>query len=59
LAQLVAEISEFMSLQVGDVILLGVAAGAPLVLPGQAVEVKASHPTFGQLQCSVVQEVFA
>jgi 5-oxopent-3-ene-1,2,5-tricarboxylate decarboxylase / 2-hydroxyhepta-2,4-diene-1,7-dioate isomerase len=55
LAQLVAEISEFMSLQVGDVILLGVAAGAP----GQAVQVRASHPTFGQLQCSVVQEVFA
>ncbi len=59
LAQLVAEISEFMSLQVGDIILLGIAEGAPLVHPGQAVVVKANNPAFGQLHCTLAQEASA
>jgi 5-oxopent-3-ene-1,2,5-tricarboxylate decarboxylase/2-hydroxyhepta-2,4-diene-1,7-dioate isomerase len=59
LPQLVAEISEFMSLQVGDIILLGIAEGAPLVSPGQTVVVKANNPAFGQLHCTVAQEASA
>jgi 5-oxopent-3-ene-1,2,5-tricarboxylate decarboxylase / 2-hydroxyhepta-2,4-diene-1,7-dioate isomerase len=56
LAQLIAEISEFMSLQIGDIILLGVANGAPLVGAGQTVLVTANHPAFGRLECSVAKE---
>jgi 5-oxopent-3-ene-1,2,5-tricarboxylate decarboxylase / 2-hydroxyhepta-2,4-diene-1,7-dioate isomerase len=59
LPQLVAEISEFMSLQVEDIILLGIAEGAPLVSPGQTVVVKANNPAFGQLHCTVAQEASA
>lgn len=36
-AQLIADVSDFMTLQAGDLLLLGPAAGAPLVRPGQAV----------------------
>jgi 5-oxopent-3-ene-1,2,5-tricarboxylate decarboxylase / 2-hydroxyhepta-2,4-diene-1,7-dioate isomerase len=36
-AQLIADVSEFMTLQPGDVLALGVAHGAPLVEAGQAV----------------------
>ena len=37
-AQLIADVSQFMTLQPGDVLLLGATHGAPLVLPGQAVQ---------------------
>jgi 5-oxopent-3-ene-1,2,5-tricarboxylate decarboxylase / 2-hydroxyhepta-2,4-diene-1,7-dioate isomerase len=36
-AQLIADITEFMTLQAGDVLALGIAHGAPLVEAGQAV----------------------
>jgi 5-oxopent-3-ene-1,2,5-tricarboxylate decarboxylase / 2-hydroxyhepta-2,4-diene-1,7-dioate isomerase len=36
-AQLIADVSEFMTLQAGDVLALGVAHGAPLVEAGHAV----------------------
>lgn len=36
-AQLIADVTEFMTLQPGDVLLLGVAAGAPLARAGQHV----------------------
>ena len=38
-AQLIADVSEFMTLQPGDLLLLGVAAGAPMVRAGQRVTV--------------------
>ncbi|MDR6397488.1 fumarylacetoacetate hydrolase family protein [Herbaspirillum seropedicae] len=39
-ARLLADVSEFMTLSAGDVLLLGVAAGAPLASPGQRVRVQ-------------------
>ena len=36
-AQLIADVSDFMTLQPGDLLLLGASAGAPLVRPGQQV----------------------
>ena len=39
-AQLVADVSEFMTLNPGDVLLLGVSQGAPRALPGQTVTVE-------------------
>jgi 5-oxopent-3-ene-1,2,5-tricarboxylate decarboxylase / 2-hydroxyhepta-2,4-diene-1,7-dioate isomerase len=36
-AQLIADVTEFMTLQAGDVLALGIAHGAPLVEPGHAV----------------------
>ena len=38
-AQLLADVSDFMTLQSGDVLLLGASAGAPMARAGQAVEV--------------------
>ena len=38
-AQLIADVSEFMTLQPGDVLMLGVAAGAPLARAGQQVAI--------------------
>ena len=38
-AQLIADVSEFMTLLPGDVLLLGVAAGAPLAQAGQRVDI--------------------
>ncbi len=38
-AQLLSDVSEFMSLQPGDVLLLGASAGAPLAVAGQALRV--------------------
>jgi 5-oxopent-3-ene-1,2,5-tricarboxylate decarboxylase/2-hydroxyhepta-2,4-diene-1,7-dioate isomerase len=40
-AQLVADVTEFMTLQAGDVLLLGVAADAPLARAGQTVTLTA------------------
>lgn len=39
-ARLLADVTEFMTLQPGDVLLLGVAAGAPFARPGQRVRVQ-------------------
>lgn len=39
-AQLIADVSEFMTLNPGDLLLLGVAQGAPRALPGQTVTVE-------------------
>ena len=39
-AQLLADVSDFMTLQSGDVLLLGASAGAPVARAGQAVEVR-------------------
>lgn len=39
-AQLISDVTEFMTLQAGDVLMLGVAAGAPLVHAGQTVRVE-------------------
>lgn len=41
-AQLLADVSAFMTLSPGDVLLLGTAAGAPLVAAGQAVCISAA-----------------
>ena len=38
-ARLIADVSEFMTLQAGDVLLLGAAHGAPLVHAGQQVTI--------------------
>lgn len=38
-AQLIADVSEFMTLQPGDLLLLGVAAGAPRVRAGQTIAI--------------------
>jgi 5-oxopent-3-ene-1,2,5-tricarboxylate decarboxylase / 2-hydroxyhepta-2,4-diene-1,7-dioate isomerase len=38
-AQLIADVSEFMTLQPGDVLMLGAAAGAPRARPGQRVAI--------------------
>ncbi|MEK9896444.1 MAG: fumarylacetoacetate hydrolase family protein, partial [Burkholderiaceae bacterium] len=39
-AQLVADVTEFMSLSAGDVLLLGVSHGAPVVQPGQSSRIE-------------------
>ena len=39
-AQLLADVSDFMTLQSGDVLLMGASAGAPVARAGQAVEVR-------------------
>lgn len=48
LAQLIADVTDFMTLQPGDLLLLGAAAGAPLVRPGQSLEISA--PGLGSLR---------
>jgi 5-oxopent-3-ene-1,2,5-tricarboxylate decarboxylase / 2-hydroxyhepta-2,4-diene-1,7-dioate isomerase len=40
-ARLLSEVSDFMTLQPGDVLLLGISADAPLALPGQTLTVSA------------------
>ncbi|BDI03326.1 fumarylacetoacetate hydrolase family protein [Sphaerotilus microaerophilus] len=39
-AQLIADVSEFMTLNPGDVLLLGISQGAPRALPGQTVSIE-------------------
>mgnify|MGYP001281240477 CR=1 FL=1 len=53
-AQLVQDVTEFMTLAPGDVLLLGVAAGAPSVRAGQSFAVEAAG--FGRLEASLVAE---
>jgi 5-oxopent-3-ene-1,2,5-tricarboxylate decarboxylase/2-hydroxyhepta-2,4-diene-1,7-dioate isomerase len=42
-ARLIADVTEFMTLHPGDVLMLGIAAGAPSARPGQSVEVMIDH----------------
>ncbi|MDE2456905.1 MAG: fumarylacetoacetate hydrolase family protein, partial [Burkholderiales bacterium] len=48
LARLIADVTDYMTLQPGDLLLLGAAAGAPLLRPGQALEISA--PGLGRLR---------
>ena len=40
MAQLIADVSDFMTLAAGDVLMLGVAAGAPRARAGQRVRIE-------------------
>lgn len=53
-ARLLADVSEFMTLSPGDVLLLGVSAGAPRVRAGQQVRIEIDG--LGQLDTPFVQE---
>jgi 5-oxopent-3-ene-1,2,5-tricarboxylate decarboxylase/2-hydroxyhepta-2,4-diene-1,7-dioate isomerase len=53
-AQLIADVSDFMTLNPGDVLLLGVAAGAPRALAGQTVSIEIEG--VGRLANRLVQE---
>lgn len=53
-AQLLADVSGFMTLQPGDVLLLGAAPGAPLAGPGQVVEL--ASPLLGTLALKLSAE---
>ncbi len=59
LAQLVADLSQHLTLEVGDVILTGTPAGSSVVVPGDLVEVEVDSPatgrTSGRLQTRVVE----
>jgi 5-oxopent-3-ene-1,2,5-tricarboxylate decarboxylase/2-hydroxyhepta-2,4-diene-1,7-dioate isomerase len=56
-ARLLAEVSEFMTLRPGDVLMLGVSAGAPRIGPGARFELTA--PGLGRLQGQVLAEAEA
>lgn len=56
-AQLLADVTEFMTLAVGDVLLLGPGEGSPLARPGDVVHIKV--PGLGELKHSVIEEVQA
>lgn len=45
IGEMVADLSRFMTLEVGDVLLIGTPAGASVALPGQRVEVEVSSDT--------------
>lgn len=47
LAQFVADLSQHMTLEVGDVILTGTPAGSSVVVPGDVVEVEIDAPDLG------------
>jgi 5-oxopent-3-ene-1,2,5-tricarboxylate decarboxylase/2-hydroxyhepta-2,4-diene-1,7-dioate isomerase len=53
-AQLIADVSEFMTLQAGDVLLLGASHGAPLLHAGQ--QLKAQIAGLPALHCHLVAE---
>ncbi|TQK20720.1 2-keto-4-pentenoate hydratase/2-oxohepta-3-ene-1,7-dioic acid hydratase in catechol pathway [Microbacterium sp. SLBN-154] len=61
LAQLVADLSQHMTLERGDVILTGTPAGSSVVVPGDVVEVEVDAPnapgapSSGRLRTTVVQ----
>lgn len=61
LAQIVADLSQHMTLERGDVILTGTPAGSSVVVPGDVVEVEvdapdaAGAPSSGRLRTTVVQ----
>ena len=54
-AQLLADVSDFMTLHRGDVLMLGCDAGRPLVRAGDRIEISA--PGFDTLHNTLVQEV--
>lgn len=54
-ARLIADVSEFMTLAAGDVLLLGPGEGAPTARPGDAVAIEV--PGLGVLRHSVVEEL--
>ena len=56
-AQLIADVSEFMTLAAGDVLLLGPGEGSPLARAGD--QIKISVPGLGELNHSVVEEKLA
>ena len=53
-AQLLADVSEFMTLSPGDVLMLGCAAGRPLARAGDRIEISAAG--FASLSNTLVQE---
>ena len=56
-AQLIADVSEFMTLRRGDVLLLGLGAQRPLARAGQRIEIHAPGlPALGVLRNTLVQE---
>jgi 5-oxopent-3-ene-1,2,5-tricarboxylate decarboxylase / 2-hydroxyhepta-2,4-diene-1,7-dioate isomerase len=56
-AQLIADVSEFMTLRRGDVLLLGLGAHRPLARPGQRIEIRAHGiPALGTLSNSLIAE---
>lgn len=56
-AQLLADVSQFMTLQPGDVLMLGVSHGAPLAAAGQTITVQIDG--LGQLSTPLVAEADA
>ncbi len=56
-AQLIADVSEFMTLRHGDVLLLGLGANRPLARVGQRIEIRAPGvPALGTLTNTLVEE---
>lgn len=56
-AQLIADVSEFMTLRHGDVLLLGLGADRPLARAGQRIEISAAGmPALGTLRNTLVEE---
>jgi 5-oxopent-3-ene-1,2,5-tricarboxylate decarboxylase/2-hydroxyhepta-2,4-diene-1,7-dioate isomerase len=56
-AQLIADVSEFMTLRHGDVLLLGLGADRPLARVGQRIEISATGmPALGTLRNTLVEE---
>lgn len=61
-AQLIADLSQSMTLEPGDIILTGTPAGASVALPGQTVEVEVDapdapgSPTTGRLVTTIVDD---
>jgi 5-oxopent-3-ene-1,2,5-tricarboxylate decarboxylase/2-hydroxyhepta-2,4-diene-1,7-dioate isomerase len=56
-AQLLADVSEFMTLAAGDVLLLGPGEGSPLARAGDAIKI--TVPGLGELSHSVAEEKLA
>lgn len=57
-AQLIADVSEFMTLRHGDVLLLGLGADRPRARAGQRIEIRAPGvPALGVLSQSLVEEL--
>ncbi|HQQ69284.1 MAG TPA: fumarylacetoacetate hydrolase family protein [Alicycliphilus sp.] len=56
-ARLIADVSEFMTLAAGDVLLLGPGEGSPTARPGDAVVI--AVPGLGELRHGVVREELA
>ncbi|WP_373692850.1 fumarylacetoacetate hydrolase family protein [Agromyces silvae] len=63
--QLVADLSQLMTLETGDIVLTGTPAGSSVVVPGQVVEIEVDAPdapgapTTGRLTTTVVQGTVA